>query len=79
MTVPVAIGRLMSRPGSAGFGQAMALSCVLMLLCALVLALVDRLAGDDGVRVAVLSAADPCRASGRSPPLPTVFISNEIA
>lgn len=48
-TVPVAIERLMSRPGGAGFGQAMALSCVLVVLCALVVALVDRwLAGDDG-------------------------------
>ena len=41
-TVPVAIERLMSRPGSSGFGQAMALSCVLVLLCGVVLAIVDR-------------------------------------
>lgn len=41
-TVPVAIERLMSRPGGAGFGQAMALSCVLVLVCAGVVALVDR-------------------------------------
>ncbi|HNA36804.1 MAG TPA: hypothetical protein PLZ72_10680, partial [Microthrixaceae bacterium] len=41
-TVPVAIERLMSRPGSAGFGQAMALSCVLVLLCGAVLAVIDR-------------------------------------
>ncbi len=47
-TVPVAIERLMSRPGGAGFGQAMALSCVLVVLCGVVIALVDRwLAGDD--------------------------------
>jgi thiamine transport system permease protein len=47
-TVPVAIERLMSRPGGAGFGQAMALSCVLVVLCGAVVALVDRwLAGDD--------------------------------
>jgi thiamine transport system permease protein len=47
-TVPVAIERLMSRPGGAGFGQAMALSCVLVVLCGAVIALVDRwLAGDD--------------------------------
>lgn len=32
-TVPVAIERLMSRPGGAGFGQAMALSCLLTLIC----------------------------------------------
>jgi thiamine transport system permease protein len=48
-TVPVAIARLMSRPGGAGFGQAMALSCVLVLLCASVLLAVDRwVAGEDG-------------------------------
>jgi len=41
-TVPVAIERLMSRPGGAGFGQAMALSCILVLVCAVVLVLVDR-------------------------------------
>lgn len=40
-TVPVAIERLMSRPGSSGFGQAMALSCILVLLCGVVLAIVD--------------------------------------
>jgi len=49
-TVPVAIERLMSRPGGAGFGQAMALSCVLVVLCAAVLAVVDRRRGrDDGL------------------------------
>ena len=41
-TVPVAIERLMSRPGSSGFGQAMALSCVLVVMCGAVLAVVDR-------------------------------------
>lgn len=47
-TVPVAIERLMSRPGGAGFGQAMALSCVLVALCGVVVALVDRwLGGQD--------------------------------
>lgn len=44
-TVPVAIEQLMSRPGGAGFGQAMALSCVLAALCAGVVALVDRQLG----------------------------------
>lgn len=44
-TVPVAIERLMSRPGGAGFGQAMALSCILVVICAFVVALVDRLLG----------------------------------
>jgi thiamine transport system permease protein len=46
-TVPVAISRLMSRPGGAGFGQAMALSCVLVVLCAAVLLVVDRVGGGD--------------------------------
>ncbi len=47
-TVPVAIERLMSRPAGAGYGQAMALSCVLVLICAAVVLVVDRLMGDDG-------------------------------
>ena len=49
-TVPIAIERLLSRPGGAGFGQAMALSCVLVVVCAVVLWAVDRWAGgDDGL------------------------------
>jgi thiamine transport system permease protein len=40
-TVPVAIERLLSRPGQSGFGQAMALSVVLGVLCAVVLWVVD--------------------------------------
>ena len=48
-TVPVAIERLLSRPGQAGMGQAMALSCVLALICATLLWAVDRRAGDHGV------------------------------
>ena len=49
-TVPIAIERLLSRPGGAGFGQAMALSCVLVVLCGVVLWVVDRWAGgDDGL------------------------------
>lgn len=49
-TMPVAIERLMSRPGGAGLGQAMALACLLALLCAVVLWAVDRAAvGRDGV------------------------------
>jgi thiamine transport system permease protein len=53
-TVPVAVERLMSRPGPAGFGQAMALSCVLVALCAVLLLVVDRLGAGrrgDGVRL----------------------------
>jgi thiamine transport system permease protein len=41
-TMPVAIERLLSRPGAAGFGQAMALSCLLVVVCGLVLWAIDR-------------------------------------
>lgn len=47
-TVPVAIARLMSRPGAAGPGQAMALSVLLVVLCGAVVAAVDRWASGDG-------------------------------
>ncbi len=48
--MPVAIERLMSRPGGAGLGQAMALACLLAVLCATVLWAIDRTAsGRDGV------------------------------
>jgi len=49
-TVPVAIDRLLGRPGSANAGQAFALSVVLMVLTAAVVLLVDRARGrdDDG-------------------------------
>lgn len=47
-TVPVAIERLLSRPGQAGMGQAMALAVLLGLLCGVLLMAMDR-AGDDGV------------------------------
>jgi len=46
-TVPVAIERLLSRPGAAGIGQAMALSCLLVALCGIVLLITDR-AGSTG-------------------------------
>jgi len=52
-TVPVLVARLLGRPGAAGYGQAMALSCVLVLLCATVLALVDRAGGASGRRATV--------------------------
>jgi thiamine transport system permease protein len=42
-TVPVAIYRALGRPGSENFGQAMALSVVLMVLTVGVLLMVDRL------------------------------------
>ena len=41
-TLPVLVARLLGRPGAAGYGQAMALSCVLVVVCAVVLGLVDR-------------------------------------
>jgi len=47
-TAPVAIEQLLSRPGAAGYGQAMAMSCLLALVCAVVILLVDRAAGADG-------------------------------
>lgn len=46
-TAPVAIEQLMSRPGAAGYGQAMAMACLLAALCALVILAVDRAAGVD--------------------------------
>jgi thiamine transport system permease protein len=42
-TMPVAIFRLLGRPGVANFGQAMALSTVLMLVTAVAILLIDRL------------------------------------
>ncbi len=47
-TLPVAIERLLSRPGQAGVGQAMALACLLATVCAVLLWLVDRRAGGEG-------------------------------
>lgn len=41
-TVPVLIGRLLGRPGTANLGQALALSCVLGVVAAVSVALVDR-------------------------------------
>lgn len=45
MTVPLAIGRLLSQPGQSIRGQAMALSVILMVVTAVVLLLVDRADG----------------------------------
>ncbi len=42
-TVPVAIFRALGRPGAANFGQAMALSTILMVVTASALLLIDRL------------------------------------
>jgi thiamine transport system permease protein len=48
-TVPIAIDRLLGRPGSLNVGQAFALSVILMLLTALSVLLVDRARGRDRV------------------------------
>ena len=42
-TLPVAVARLLSRPGELNYGQAMALSTVLMLVCTLTLLALERL------------------------------------
>jgi thiamine transport system permease protein len=42
ITVPVAIERLLSRPGALAFGQAMALSTILMVMTALSMAAIER-------------------------------------
>lgn len=42
-TLPVAVARLLSRPGDLNYGQAMALSTILMLVCAVALLLLERL------------------------------------
>ncbi len=46
-TVPVAIERLMSRPGQAGLGQAMVLACVLGILCTVIVWTIDAVSGSD--------------------------------
>lgn len=42
-TLPVAIYRFLSQPGAMNYGQAMAMATLLMLVCALAIALLDRL------------------------------------
>ncbi len=44
-TMPVAIERLMSRPGQAGMGQAMVLACLLALVCSVIIWVIDWAAG----------------------------------
>jgi len=41
-TVPVAIFRLLGRPGAMNLGQAMALSTILMLVTALAIGMIER-------------------------------------
>ncbi|MEV0265368.1 iron ABC transporter permease [Streptomyces sp. NPDC050617] len=45
-TLPVAVARLLSRPGEMNYGQAMALSTILMLVCALALLVLERIRTD---------------------------------
>ena len=45
-TVPVVIYRLLGRPGELNYGQAMALSTILMVVCAVSLLLLERLRTD---------------------------------
>ncbi|WP_055570386.1 ABC transporter permease [Streptomyces prasinopilosus] len=45
-TLPVAVARLLGRPGEINYGQAMALSTILMLVCAVALLLLERLRTD---------------------------------
>jgi thiamine transport system permease protein len=46
-TLPVAVARLLSRPGDLNYGQAMALSTILMVVCAVALLVLERLRGTD--------------------------------
>ncbi|MEU0967919.1 iron ABC transporter permease [Streptomyces sp. NPDC005917] len=45
-TLPVAVARLLSRPGDLNYGQAMALSTILMVVCAVALLVLERLRTD---------------------------------
>ncbi|SCD78427.1 thiamine transport system permease protein [Streptomyces sp. SolWspMP-5a-2] len=45
-TLPVAVARLLGRPGDLNYGQAMALSTILMVVCAVSLLLLERLRTD---------------------------------
>ncbi|MFE7121916.1 ABC transporter permease, partial [Streptomyces sp. NPDC057654] len=45
-TLPVAVARLLSRPGEMNYGQAMALSTILMLVCAVALLVLERMRTD---------------------------------
>ncbi|MGW1050385.1 ABC transporter permease [Streptomyces sp. NPDC002586] len=45
-TLPVAVARLLSRPGDLNYGQAMALSTLLMVVCAAALLILERLRTD---------------------------------
>jgi thiamine transport system permease protein len=48
-TMPVAIYRFLGQPGALNYGQAMAMSCLLMLVCAIGFIAIERFRiGDEG-------------------------------
>ncbi len=47
-TLPVAVARLLGHPGDLNYGQAMALSTILMVVCAVALLVLERLRADRG-------------------------------
>ncbi len=47
-TLPVAIFRFLSQPGSLNYGQALAMATILMILCALVMLVIDRININNG-------------------------------
>ncbi|MEI5526185.1 iron ABC transporter permease [Streptomyces brasiliscabiei] len=49
-TLPVAVARLLGRPGEINYGQAMALSTILMVVCAVALLVLERLRTEPGRR-----------------------------
>ena len=69
-TLPVAVARLLGRPGELNYGQAMALSTILMVVCAVALLLLERLRTDRirGVLMTLLRlrGARPCGSAARA-------------
>jgi thiamine transport system permease protein len=53
-TMPMAIYRFLSQPGGLNYGQAMAMATLLILLCGLSVAVIDRIRGEDGAEGAML-------------------------
>ena len=47
-TMPIAIYRLLSQPGVSNYGQGLALSVLLMMVCAIGFVLLDRIGASDG-------------------------------
>jgi thiamine transport system permease protein len=47
-TLPVAIFRFLSQPGSLNYGQALAMATILMVLCAMVMLVIDRININNG-------------------------------